>query len=126
MKQDKNTKNITVEMLEICSLNNVNPLPIANEQLVVISDGVFEGSLVEGTRYPSPEHMSGWWLTTEKYNGDVSTLRTEHFYHILEKRPDLVRYMALPYGFRFFQEGYKQNNEDVWFDEKVVEKEENA
>jgi hypothetical protein len=26
------------------------------EQLVVISDGVYEGDVVEGVRYPSPEH----------------------------------------------------------------------
>lgn len=34
------------------------PFP-APDQLVVMSEGVYEGDVVEGVRYPSPEHMSG-------------------------------------------------------------------
>lgn len=95
-------------------------LPPKDSQLVVVSNGVFEGDLVEGVRYSSPEHMSGWWITTHKYNGDISTLRTEHIYHLIEKRPDLIKFISLAYGFRFFQEGYEGNEERVWFDEEVI------
>ncbi|MGY6770271.1 hypothetical protein OQZ28_11380 [Komagataeibacter sp. NFXK3] len=35
------------------------------EHLVVISGGVYEGDVVQGVRYPSPPHMSGWWITTD-------------------------------------------------------------
>ena len=118
-----NSKKITTEMLEICSMKGVNPALIDNNQLVVVSDGVLEGKLVEGTRYSSPEHMSGWWLTTEEYNDDVNSLKTEHFYHLIEKRPDLLKYMALPYGYRFFQDGYKNNSEEIWFDEEILKDE---
>lgn len=101
----------------------MNLIPVKNDQLVVVSDGVLEGDLVEGVRYPSPDHMSGWWIITEKYNGDTATLRTEHFSHLLEKRNDLLKYLDLPYGYRFFQDGYKQNNEDIWFDKGILEQE---
>ncbi|MBF7074579.1 hypothetical protein ISG33_14330 [Glaciecola sp. MH2013] len=48
--------------------------------MVVISDGIYENNgPVEGVRYPSPEHMSGWWLTTELYNGDIKTLKNSSF-----------------------------------------------
>jgi hypothetical protein len=114
----------TTEQLELCKQHNVKPLIPTIDQMVVISEGVFEGDLTEGTRYPSPNHMSGWWITTDRYNGDSTSLRTEHLQHIVEKRSDLLKYLALPYGFRFFQRGYKENTEHVWFDQKVVESKE--
>lgn len=86
------------------------------DQLVVISDGVYEGDTVEGVRYPSPQHMSGWWLTTDRYDGDIKSLRTVHFRHVAEARPDLVGFLKLPFGYRFFS-----GNGDAWFDQKVAE-----
>lgn len=109
-------KEITDEQLEICKKFDVQPLSVLNKQMIVISEGVFEGDPVEGVRYPSPQHMSGWWITTDKFNGDSNTLRTEHVYHLLETRPELVKFLALPFGFRF-----KSNVEEVWFDQKVAD-----
>jgi hypothetical protein len=86
------------------------------DQLVVISDGVFEGDIVEGVRYPSPQHMSGRWLTTDRYNGDIKSLRTVHFHHVTESRPDLMGFLKLPFGYRFF-------SGDAWFDQKVADSE---
>ncbi len=101
---------------DCCEHYRADYFPVSSEQLVVISDGVYEGMPVEGVRYPSPGHMSGWWLTTEEYNGDVNSLKTVHFYHIQEKRPDLAVYMALPFGYRFQIGGPEER---VWFDEEV-------
>lgn len=86
----------------------------ALDQLIVISEGVYEGEDVEGVRYPSPEHMTGWWLTTDRFNGDISTLVTVHAHHVTAARPDLVKYLALPFGYRFFSP-----TSEVWFDQKV-------
>jgi hypothetical protein len=86
------------------------------DRLVVISAGVLEGDRdVQGIRYPSPEHMSGWWLTTSRFDGNTKSLETTHAYHVTAARPDLAHLIALPYGFRF-----DLSQEDVWFDEKVA------
>ena len=45
--------------------------------------------------------MSGWWLITEKYDGNIESLKHEHTYHVTAARPDLASFLALPYGFRF-------------------------
>jgi len=45
--------------------------------------------------------MSGWWLITEKYDGNIESLNHEHTYHVTAARPDLASFLALPYGFRF-------------------------
>jgi hypothetical protein len=77
--------------------------PPAPHTRVVVSDGVFEDAPgLEGVRYPSPPHMSGWWLTTDRYDGNADSLRTEHLGHLTARRPDLVRYLALPFGYRFW------------------------
>ena len=102
---------------ECCQHYNAEYQPTKTKQLVAISKGVLEGTVpVEGVRYPSPEHMSGWWLTTDEYNGNADSIITVHFEHIIDSRPDLAIYMALPFGYRFNLGG---ESEHVWFDESV-------
>jgi hypothetical protein len=111
-------KSLETVQRECCEHYGANYSPVGAEQLVVISEGIYEGVVpVEGVRYLSPDHMSGWWLTTDKYNGDTDTLKTVHFHHIEELRPDLAFYMALPFGYRFQLGGAEEN---VWFDEAVA------
>ena len=104
---------------QCCKHYGVEYCPVNLQQMVVISEGLYNVKPVEGVRYPSPQHMSGWWLTTDDYNGEVETLKTVHLEHIVGKRPDIAIYLALPFGFRFVL-GCKE--ESVWFDE-VVSKE---
>ena len=82
------------------------------DDLIVVDEEVLSGELVEGSRYTSPDHMSRLWITSKKYSGDTSGLRTEHAKQLYEKRPDLIKFLGLDYGFRFFQEGYKTNEEE--------------
>ena len=100
----------------ICKLHEAEFRPPRPDKLTVVSAGVLEGAPVEGVRYPSPDHMSGWWITTDQYNGDIKTLKHQHTYHVTAARPELAKYLALPDGFRFNLSGV----EDVWLDEKVA------
>lgn len=97
----------------ICEAYAARFEPPRPDQLSLISQGVFEGLPVQGVRYPSPAHMSGWWLTTDQYDGEISSLKHEHTYHLTDVRPDLAKYIALPPGFRFDLSSF----EDVWFEE---------
>lgn len=100
----------------VCAEQEAEFAPPRPDRLAVLSAGVLEGDSVQGVRYPSPEEMSGWWITTDRYDGDLASLRREHLYHLTAARPDLARYIALPYGFRFDT----ANGEDVWFDQAVA------
>jgi hypothetical protein len=100
----------------ICEKFGGEFMPPRPDKLVVISDGVMEGDAVQGVRYPSPDHMSGWWITTDRYDGNIRSLKREHLYHVTAARPDLAQYVALPYGFRFDL----SQGQDVWFDPKVA------
>ena len=103
---------------ECCEHYGVQVEAPALDALVVISEGVYDDDLsLEGVRYPSPPHMSGWWLTTDEYDGSIESLKTVHFHHIIEARPEIAIYMALPYGYRFKLGGGE--SEHVWHDEDV-------
>jgi hypothetical protein len=101
----------------ICEKYGADFAPPRADKLSVISQGVLEGLPVQGVRYPSPDHMSGWWITTDEYDGDVATLRHEHTYHVTSARPELAKFLALPPGFRFDL----SSSEDVWFEEEVID-----
>ena len=96
-----------------CSATFSPPRP---DRLTVVDPAVFDGHPVQGVRYPSPDTMSGWWITTDKFNGDTKTLKHEHTYHLTAHRPDLAKFLALPVGFRFDLTSV----EDVWFDSNVA------
>lgn len=92
---------------EICWKNNLIPVFPNFNQSVVISDGVYEGKDIEGIRYDSPQNESGWYLITDDYNDDINSLKVVHFYHVAFARPDILKFLALPFGHRFLM---KNNN----------------
>ncbi|MVA59613.1 hypothetical protein GOZ88_26380 [Agrobacterium vitis] len=103
------------EQISLCKKFDANLSPPSFEQLAVISDGLWEGDAVKGVRYPSPPHMSGWWLITDRYDGNTKSLKTVHIRHVTYQRPEITKYISLPFGFRF-----SSQDDEVWFDEKVA------
>lgn len=92
------------EQSEICWQQNLIPLFPTFNQSVVISDGVYEGKDVEGIRYDSPQDETGWYLITDDYNDDIKSLKVVHFYHVAFARPDILKYLAIPFGYRFLMD----------------------
>jgi len=98
------------EQSEMCWQQNLIPIFPNFNQSVVISDGVYEGKDIEGIRYEAPQNESGWYLITDDYNDDIKTLKMVHFYHIVFARPDILKYLALPFGYRFIM---KEGNIEI-------------
>ncbi len=103
--------------LELCTTHNVTPIIPLIGQKIAVSKEILEGSEINGVRYEAPSHMSGWYLTSNDYNGDVNTLSVIHLYHLLQKRPEIAGFLSLPYGYRFFLDN---QGEEVWYDKEVV------
>ncbi len=98
---------------EICWQQNLIPLFPNFNQSVVISDGVYEGKDIEGIRYDSLQDESGWYLITDDYNDDIKSLKMVHFYHVAFARPDILKYLAIPFGYRFLmKEGKIEIHQD--------------
>ncbi|WP_373657763.1 hypothetical protein [Acinetobacter baumannii] len=54
-------KDILKVQKECCDHYEEKIFPVELDQLVVVSNGVLEGEIpIEGVRYRSPKHMSGW------------------------------------------------------------------
>lgn len=106
-----------IEQHEVCARHAATFDPPHPDSLIVISAGVAEGDPVQAVRYPSPAHMSGWWITTDRYDGDVQSLTQVHAPHVAADRPDLSPLLALPCGYRFDQ----ASGGDAWLDERVVQ-----
>lgn len=90
--------------------------PPRADKLTAVANGVLEGLPVEAVRYPMGEQMSGWFLLTDKWDRNVSSLTNHHTYHVTAARPDLARFLALPVGFRFDL----RRGQRVWFDTDVA------
>lgn len=100
---------------DMCRAAQMEFAPPLFNQMVVYSEGVFDGESAEGVRYPAPEHMSGWWVTTDRFDGNMKALRSEHVYHVCSARPDVARFLALPIGSRF-----DTRTGSAWFDPEVA------
>jgi hypothetical protein len=100
---------------QVCSQHRAAFLPPRADKLTAVSSGVLEGLPLEGVRYPMGEHMSGWFLLTDKWDKNVASLTNHHTFHVTAARPDLARFLALPTGFRF-----DLRSSRVWFDEEVA------
>lgn len=107
---------IVHEQEDECLMHNATPIFPTFSQNIVISKGVYEGLPIEGVRYSSPKHMTGWWLITDEYDDNVNSLLNVHYFHVAFKRPDILKYLALPFGFRFFTDGHIS---EVRFDDKI-------
>ena len=94
--------NIAEYQKDCCANYGVGYEPPGPDQLVLISDGFYDSSLpVSGERAPPNDQLSGWLLTTPKHDGKPESLVCVHFHHVVDKRPDLAIYMALPTGSAF-------------------------
>lgn len=103
---------------EICGMYGAAFDPPNPERLTAISAGVMEpGRPVQAVRYPWAEPMSGWLVVTDIYDGKIESLTNHHTYHLSAARPDLAKYLALPYGSRFDLVGGGR----VWFDPEVAD-----
>lgn len=105
------------EQLSLCMDNKVEPVIPLIGQKISVSKEIYEGREVNGVRYNAPNHMTGWYLTSNSFDGDINSLVVDHLYHILKERPDLAKYLALPPGYRFYKD---EKEEEAWFDESVL------
>ncbi|HEV8564708.1 MAG TPA: hypothetical protein VGR41_07320 [Actinomycetota bacterium] len=86
-----------------CEIARAPFAPPRSDHLAAVSDGVMEGERVEAARDIESEGQSGWCLWTHRWNHDPFSLAFQHLFHVVEARPDLIPYLALPPGYAFRQ-----------------------
>ena len=74
---------------------------------------------VNGLRHTPEGDTSGWYIWAgEEFSEESDFFVPLHIEHIKDWRPEIMKYLALPPGYRFLIG--ENNYEDVWLDETLL------
>ncbi|HEY5588765.1 MAG TPA: hypothetical protein VIK86_07405 [Candidatus Paceibacterota bacterium] len=104
------------EQKEICIKYDSLWKPINKKLKIGISDNP-DKQPIHGLRYPKESGTTGWFIWSGNYSERKDFFKTICAEHLLQIRPDIIKYLGLDVGFRFLidDKGY----EDIWFDEQL-------
>ncbi|MBB5269187.1 hypothetical protein [Algibacter amylolyticus] len=116
MRNIKLNKEHIESQKSICTKYNsvFNP---TNEQLFIGIATDLKLEPINGLRHPEHGTMNGWYIWSGEWSDSDDFFKPIHAEHLIEKKPEILKYLSLDIGFRFQidSKGY----EDVWFDEKL-------
>jgi len=104
------------EQQAICSKYNSKWAPINKKLWVAISTNI-DTDPINGLRHPRDTGTTGWFIWTGDYSQAEDFFQPICAEHLLQQRPEIIKYLGLEIGFRFLSD--KKGYEDVWYDEKI-------
>lgn len=101
---------------EICLTHNSQWRPI-NKKLRIGVSANLDKNPINGLRHPSEVRTTGWFIWTGEYSERDDFFQPICAEHLLQIRPDIIKFLGLDIGFRFLADdkGYR----DIWYDEKL-------
>lgn len=118
----KTWKEIEQEQKDVCKRLNLTWTPVAKELMIAINNTLFTNSQpINGLRHPKQKIIDGWYIWS---GGEIPQKEVEYFNpihpeHLLEKCPLVLKYLGLPYGYRFQIDN--KSYEDIWFDQSILD-----
>ena len=100
----------------ICATHTSDWKPI-NKKLRVGVSANLDKDPIHGLRHPSEERTTGWFIWTGDYSEADDFFQPMCAEHLLQIRPDIIKYLGLDVGYRFLAD--KNGYEDIWYDEKL-------
>ena len=108
------------EQKEICERNDLAWVSVNPNSMVAINDSLFTTSQpINGLRHPKEGNIEGWYMWSGE---DIPQDRDDffhpiHIYHLINQRPQILKYLGLPIGYRFQIDDF--GYEDIWYDSSV-------
>jgi len=101
---------------EVCKKYNSNWVPINKNLKVGASDNLTTDPL-NALRHPSEHGTTGWFIWSGDYSTADDFLKPICAEHLLQVRPQIIKYLGLDIGYRFIidNRGY----EDIWYDDTL-------
>jgi hypothetical protein len=101
----------------LCKKLNVAWIETEPNQVIGLADNI-NLLPVHGLRHPIESNSCGWYIWTHDYSDDPNFFKPIHAVHLIDNKPDLLRYLGLPPGYRFLIDnaGY----EDIWYDATLL------
>jgi hypothetical protein len=73
---------------------------------------------INGLRHPPEGDTTGWYLWAgEEFSSSPDFFEPLHTEHLVEWRPEVIKYLGLPPGWRFL---IAQDYEDIWYDPSLI------
>lgn len=101
---------------EVCTTHNSTWKPI-NKKLNVGVSANLDKDPINGLRHPSEKGTTGWFIWSGEYSEADDFFQPICAEHLLQKRPEIIKYLGLDIGYRFLAD--RNGYEDIWFDEKL-------
>ena len=113
-------RSLLVEQKMICLKHGADFLPPDENSKLGISLNVRDGmEPVNGLRHPSQGNMCGWYIWAgEGFEERDDFFVPLHLTHVRDWHPGVLRFLALPPGWRFLFAG---EYEDIWFDPTLLD-----
>ena len=110
----------TEDQKRICDKYSIRWTESKVDLFIGLADNVLTGmNPVNGLRQPECDTTTGWYLWAgEEFSQAEDFFKPYHVSHLLTLRPNVIKYLGLPPGFRFLMDdkGY----EDVWEDVELL------
>ncbi len=100
----------------ICATHNSQWKPI-NKKLRVGVSANLDTDPINGLRHPNEKGTTGWFIWTGEYSDADDFFKPICAEHLLQQRPEIIKYLGLDIGFRFLAD--KSGYEDIWYDEQL-------
>jgi len=122
--RDYNDWNIHIQrQKDICVRVNSSWRPVNPKHKIGIS-GNLDNQPIHGLRHPPEKGTTGWYIWTGEYSTADDFFKPIHAGHLLQSRPDLIKYLGLQPGYRFLIDN--QGHEDIWEDNQLLNVDNNA
>jgi hypothetical protein len=110
---------ITSEQRRICEKYGVDPADAPAHLKAGVAENVHSVLIpINGLRHHPVGDTSGWYIWAgEGLSEDPAFFQAVHIEHLHEIRPEVLKYLAMPPGWRFLVAG---DYEDVWYDESLL------
>jgi hypothetical protein len=115
--QDSNNWDAHIqEQKEICEKYQSAWKSINKKLMVGCSEDLLSDP-INGLRHPKQGNTTGWYIWSGEYSEADDFFKPICVEHLLQLRPQVIKYLGLDVGFRFLVD--KNGYEDVWFDESL-------
>jgi hypothetical protein len=101
---------------EVCKKYDSKWTPINKNLMVGVSDNLISDP-INGLRHPNDKGTTGWFIWTGDYSDADDFFKPMCAEHLLQVRPQIIKYLGLDVGFRFLADS--NGHEDVWYDETL-------
>ena len=104
--------------VEICSRFNSPVVPAHDEHRIGVALSTLRRLPLNALRHPPAEFSTGWFVWGGEYSDADDFFEPIHVRHLAHMLPEVVPYLALAPGWRV---QLAPNDEDVWYDERLLD-----